>query len=209
MAGSADWIAWFLAAYFTFVAGFYACRLLFDKSRNRLLHHGDVGSRHWWGHLNFRIFRILIWGICVTRAFRPAVDTYIVVFSGLIAPWLQVTGALLLVLGFLTAVVGHNNLGEAWRSGIDPLGPARLVTNRLYAWSRNPMYLGVLTAQIGFFLALPSLFTLVCLVAGLMSVFSQVRLEETHLKGKFPSDYANYSANVSRWLQIKACKSVT
>jgi len=204
MAVSANWIAWFLAAYFTFVAGFYACRLLFDKSRNRLLHHGDIGSRQWWGHLSFRIFRILIWGICVTRAFRPAVDNYILVFSGLIALWLQVIGAVLLVLGFLTAVVGHNNLGEAWRSGIDPRGPARLVTNRLYAWSRNPMYLGVLTAQIGFFLALPSLFTLVCLVAGFMSVFSQVRLEETHLKGKFPLDYENYSANVSCWLQIKA-----
>jgi len=204
MAVSANWIAWFLAAYFTFVAGFYACRLLFDKSRNRLLHHGDIGSRQWWGHLSFRIFRILIWGICVTRAFRPAVDNYILVFSGLIALWLQVIGAVLLVLDFLTAVVGHNNLGEAWRSGIDPRGPARLVTNRLYAWSRNPMYLGVLTAQIGFFLALPSLFTLVCLVAGFMSVFSQVRLEETHLKGKFPLDYENYSANVSRWLQIKA-----
>lgn len=204
MAVSANWIAWFLAAYFTFVAGFYACRLLFDKSRNRLLHHGDIGSRQWWGHLSFRIFRILIWGICVTRAFRPAVDNYILVFSGLIALWLQVIGAVLLVLGFLTAVVGHNNLGEAWRSGIDPRGPARLVTNRLYAWSRNPMYLGVLTAQIGFFLALPSLFTLVCLVAGFMSVFSQVRLEEAHLKGKFPLDYENYSANVSRWLQIKA-----
>ena len=100
----------------------------------------------------------------------------------------------------MIAVTGHNNLGEVWRSGIDPDGPAKLVTTRLYGRSRNPMYLGVLAAQLGFFLALPSAFTLVCLMAGFAAVFSQVRLEEVHLGQQFPGQYANYLQNVPRWL---------
>lgn len=115
-------------------------------------------------------------------------------------PAVLFSGALLMLAGFVTSLKGHYDLGEYWRSGIDPSGPPAIVSRGLYARTRNPMYIGVLMGQMGFFLALPSVFTLVCLVAGALAILSQVRLEEAHLARVAPQEYLAYSQRVRRWL---------
>lgn len=190
----------FLAGFFTFVALFYSLRILLAATPTKRLFMGSRGSSHWIGHVSFRIFRVLIWGVCVGRLLVPTLDRYLLIFPGLQIVWLNLAGVVMMVAGFCLAGSGHSNLGKQWRSGIDPDGPAELVTAKLYSRSRNPMYLGVIIAQLGFYLALPSLFTLVCLVVGVAAIVNQVKLEETHLNLRFAKHYDAYRGSVRRWI---------
>ena len=115
-------------------------------------------------------------------------------------PAILVSGNVLLTLGFLSTLGIHFRLGREWRSGIDPGGPRHLISSGVYGFSRNPMFLSVAISQLGFFLAIPSLFSLVCLLVGLYTLHSQALAEETHLVGLFPEDYRDYASRVRRWI---------
>lgn len=91
-------------------------------------------------------------------------------------------------------------MADDWRSGIDEVRPGRLITEGPFAWSRNPIALLVQTAQLGLFLSLPSVFTLVCLVVGVWVMQSQVRLEEADLERRLGDAYRAYKARTPRWL---------
>ena len=148
----------------------------------------------------FRIFRFTIWMVCVLRWLFPAVDTYLGIFVDLNTWPIVLLGNILLTAGFLLTVLVHFNLGHQWRSGIDPCGPGELKTEGFYNYSRNPMFLGVATAQAGFFLALPSVFSAVCLLVGLYTLYKQTLAEEAHLLSVFAEDYKHYRGRVRRWL---------
>jgi len=62
------------------------------------------------------------------------------------------------------------------------------------------MYLGIVAAQVGFFLALPSIFSLICLVVGLIAIYRQTLVEEAHLTHRFSTQYKEYKLLVPRWL---------
>ena len=62
------------------------------------------------------------------------------------------------------------------------------------------MMLCVIAGQIGLFLALPSLFTLACLVIGVWAVISQVGIEEGILRRRFSVEYDAFAAQTPRWL---------
>ncbi|GAA58387.1 hypothetical protein P20652_0241 [Pseudoalteromonas sp. BSi20652] len=109
-------------------------------------------------------------------------------------------GNVMMASGCALSMVVHYAMGSLWRSGIDPKGPKELKTTGLYDYSRNPMYLGVAFAQLGFFFALPSVFTLLCLAIGLTALYRQTALEESHLVVSFPLEYPEYIKRVPRWL---------
>jgi protein-S-isoprenylcysteine O-methyltransferase Ste14 len=81
--------------------------------------------------------------------------------------------------------------------------PQQVVRNGLYRWSRNPMYVGVLTAiagqaivyrsrQIGFYL----------LIAAVVFHLVVVLLEEPHLARARGDFYSDYRRRVPRWLGL-------
>ncbi|MGB0733348.1 MAG: methyltransferase family protein [Pontibacterium sp.] len=109
-------------------------------------------------------------------------------------------GNVLLAMGFANAILLNVYMGNQWRSGIDPNGPTLLITQGLFKYSRNPMFLGVGIAQLGFFLALPSWFSLICLMVGWAAIYRQTISEEKHLQARFPDEYAIYTTKVRRWL---------
>jgi protein-S-isoprenylcysteine O-methyltransferase Ste14 len=192
----------YLAAFFTFVAGFYTFRIIY-KNRNTpsgVIFVGKKYCANWWNHLVFRIFRVVIWGVCVMRVFIPAIDHYLAVFTPLNTWPTVILGNILLTAGFIVVMLVHFNLATLWRSGVDPQGPNELKVNGFYKYSRNPMYLGVAAAQLGFFLALPSGFSLLCLAVGLTALYRQVLVEETHLAATFKQHYTQYQQRVPRWL---------
>lgn len=195
----------YLALFFTFVAAFYTVRILFLKQREQrdFVFPGNVCSDTWWNHLAFRVFRVLIWGVCVFRVPFPGLDTALVMLPGLQSDAVIGTGVVLLSLSFAYVLVVHFSMHMSWRSGIDPGGPATLMTGGFYKYSRNPMFLGVSLAQLGFFLALPSLFSLLCLCIGQVFLHRQIRSEERHLAQLFPDTYPAYCRKVGRWLTLR------
>lgn len=192
----------YLAVFYSFVAAFYAIRITAKKrtGSQEVVCPGSFLSPTWWNHTLFRVFRFSIWMVCLFRLFFPAVDNYLGIIVEIHVWPVVLAGIILLTAGFLLTVVVHFDWGQQWRSGIDPRGPEKLRTDGLYKYSRNPMFLGIATAQVGFFLALPCVFSGVCLVVGWYTLHRQTIAEEAHLLNRFPNDYRQYKDRVRRWL---------
>ncbi len=192
----------YLAVFYSLVAAFYAFRITAKKREGlrEVVFPGERFSSTWWNHMLFRVFRFTIWMVCLFRYFFPGIDSYLGLFVFLNVWPIVLAGNIMITAGFLFTAVIHFSLGRTWRSGIDPDKPDRLVTDGFYKLSRNPMFLGVATAQVGFLLAMPSVFSSVCLVVGLYALHSQTLAEEAHLIKLFPKDYRQYTGHVKRWL---------
>ncbi len=192
----------YLAVFYSGVAAFYATRIAVKKRDEScdIVFPGLRFSTTWWNHRLFSVFRMTIWMVCVARCFFPALDSYLGLFVGLNVGPVLLAGNMLLTVGFALALGVHFSLGRQWRSGIDPAGPTELRTDGFYSISRNPMFLGVATAQVGFLLALPSVFSAICLLVGWYTLHQQSLAEEAHLMRTFPSGYARYKNAVRRWL---------
>jgi protein-S-isoprenylcysteine O-methyltransferase Ste14 len=197
-----DFTRWFLALFFVGVAAFYTVRIIVAKRRMHAspVFSGEPGTLHWATHTVFRVFRVLILGVCLVRLAWPGLDRYLVTFDALWRPVVLVLGCSLLVGSFLAVILIHYYMGEEWRSGTRAEDRTRLITTGPFTVSRNPMMLCVIVAQVGLFLALPSLFTLVCLVLGVWAVNAQVGVEERLLRQRFGEDYDTYVSHTPRWL---------
>jgi protein-S-isoprenylcysteine O-methyltransferase Ste14 len=122
------------------------------------------------------------------------------------AAWnfVPVLGIMLLLVGgsiMLLCVFTFATTGAGTPAPFDP--PQRLVSNRLYAHVRNPMYFGMGTALVGEALLFPAQrnailgMTAFCFVA--VNVFILL-YEEPALTRKFGPSYEEYRKNVPRWI---------
>lgn len=193
---------YYLAAFYTFVAVFYAVRMTLKKraGQEKVVHAGKTLSAPWWNYTLFRFFRVAIWIVCVFRCFIPSIDTAIGYFNALTLWPVLLTGILMITGSFMFVVQVHMSCKDNWRSGIDPNGPNNLKTDGLYRYSRNPMFLGIGLAQLGFFLCLPSVFSLICLAIGWYTLYGQTVAEEKYLSQRFKDDYLTYTQAVRRWV---------
>ncbi len=117
----------------------------------------------------------------------------------LAAPW-PLLGLLPVALGLLVAVQGSRLFARAGTNIVPFTESATLVTNGVFAWSRNPMYLGMLLVLGGAavllntwlpYLVLPAFYTL--LRVGF------VRVEERLMEATFGEEYLDYRSRVRRW----------
>jgi protein-S-isoprenylcysteine O-methyltransferase Ste14 len=75
------------------------------------------------------------------------------------------------------------------------------VTDGVYAFTRNPMYVGMALIFAGVAIRFDSLVALVVLPLVLLWVRTQViAREERYLTGKFGENYLAYTRKVRRWL---------
>jgi protein-S-isoprenylcysteine O-methyltransferase Ste14 len=90
------------------------------------------------------------------------------------------------------------------RTTADPRAPARartLVTSGVYGLTRNPMYLGLLLALLGWAAYLGNAATLLGpLLWALWLGRFQIAPEERILRERFGEHYTRYAARVRRWL---------
>ena len=90
------------------------------------------------------------------------------------------------------------------RTGQDPK-PWRetpvIVSNGIYRWSRNPMYVGMALLQAGVGVGLSNGWILVLIPLVLVAVYATaVRHEEAYLEQKFGNTYRDYKQSVRRWI---------
>ncbi len=114
---------------------------------------------------------------------------------------LVVSCALLVAGGiiYIWCVWDFATFGRGTPAPID--APKQLVVRGLYRYTRNPMYLGILTVILGwaiFFNSFNLVFYAVC-VGGCLHLFV-VFYEEPHLQKTFGHTYDQYHAEVRRWL---------
>ena len=197
-----DGLRVFVATYFVMVLVIYLTKLMAARARFgvSLQQYGAVGSSQWIGRMAFEFFRWAILIYALLRVPFASIDDQLGAISVLERASVGLFGAALMLLGLAVVAYAHNYLGSDWRSGTTPDGPARLITEGPFAATRNPVFLGVQCAQLGFFLAAPNVFTLVALVAGLIAIQAQTRVEERHLAQRFGDEYQAYAARTRRWV---------
>lgn len=80
--------------------------------------------------------------------------------------------------------------------------PERLVTTGVYAWTRNPMYLGHIIYMIGVALAFQSWLGALIAIARAVWFHSRVLRDEKRLVVQFGEPYVAYLRKVRRWLPL-------
>jgi len=121
-----------------------------------------------------------------------------------LSPLIRTVGAgAIAASGGLLALTGKIAFGRA-RTTINPLRPenaSSLVTSGVYRFTRNPMYLGLFLALLGWSVHLSSLFVFVgpVLLVLYLGRF-QIAPEERVLAAKFGEAYLEYTSRVRRWL---------
>jgi protein-S-isoprenylcysteine O-methyltransferase Ste14 len=187
-----------LACYFTFVALYYTTKLMALRARTGVSHadFGGPGTSQYVAHRLFRAFRLLIWLLCVARVFWPGIDAILVPFNPLAGTGLLALGLSLLLVSLGLVIYLHSYMGESWRSAVGPEPPKILITNGPFGHMRHPFFTAVAIGQFGFFLALPSLFSLLCLAIGIAVLFVQGRFEERSLAAAFGSAWQAYARAV-------------
>ena len=107
------------------------------------------------------------------------------------------------VAGVCVALLGIASFRRA-RTTVNPLKPEKasaLVMSGIYRYTRNPMYLGLLLALLGwaFFLANALAFAFLPVFILYMNRF-QIEPEERVLASVFGQDFMAYLSKVRRWL---------
>jgi protein-S-isoprenylcysteine O-methyltransferase Ste14 len=113
---------------------------------------------------------------------------------------LRPSGLMLLLAGIAIMVVGQLDLGASWRVGIEERARPGLVTDGLYRFSRNPIFLAMLLALTGYALLVPTWLSLLALVLAFVGIRQQVGEEEAWLARAYGDDYRRYARRVGRFV---------
>jgi Phospholipid methyltransferase len=107
----------------------------------------------------------------------------------------------LMIWGYLQYRLCGGYRGKRGGGGPGPeVPPDRLVTTGLYAYTRNPMYLGHLIFLIGLTLTLRSWLAALITVAVAVWFHCRVRADERNLAVKLGQEYVEYTKTVKRWI---------
>jgi protein-S-isoprenylcysteine O-methyltransferase Ste14 len=121
----------------------------------------------------------------------------------LLLPWRVFIGCALAATGLAVTLAGVLAFRRA-QTTINPLHPetaARLVASGIYRRTRNPMYVGLLLALMGWawYLAHPLAAVLPFVFAAYLTRF-QIEPEERALAARFGEEFSAYRATTRRWL---------
>ena len=189
----------FLIVYFFFVF-FLRSYLLWKRTGVNPLTFNKTDDAHGYNGKVFTFISILEFVVVFIYAFKNEWYQYHLPFWYLEHSYLQYIGWGLLLLSLVLVWIAQSQMANSWRIGIDEKNKTELVTRGLFAYSRNPIFLGVMIANFGLFLIIPNAFTLLIVSLSLVSINTQIRLEETFLKSSHGKEYQDYLNQVRRWL---------
>ncbi len=109
-------------------------------------------------------------------------------------------GIILSFTGLFLAFMAQLQMGDSWRLGLNENETISLIKHGLFKYSRNPVYLGILVSNIGFFLLMPNAVSLCFLALSYVSIEVKIRLEENYLLNTKGLAYENYLNRVRRWI---------
>ena len=171
----------FLIVYFFFVF-FLRSYLLWKRTGVNPLTFGKSDNTHGYNGKVFTSISLIEFVVVFVYAFKNEWYQYLLPFWYLENNSLQYFGWGLLVLSLIVVWIAQSQMADSWRIGIDEENKTELVTNGLFSISRNPIFLGIMIANIGLFLVIPNAFTLLIVSLSTVSINTQIRLEESFLE---------------------------
>ena len=110
------------------------------------------------------------------------------------------TGFCVGMVGDLIFLISVLCMKDSWRAGIPNQDKTELVTDGIYAYSRNPAFLGFDLQYIGVLLMFCNLLTGVFTVFAVVMLHLQIMQEERYLTATFGRAYLDYRNRVFRYL---------
>ena len=112
-------------------------------------------------------------------------------------------GSFMIIIG-LIIILSAIILFKKYQTTITPLNPSnatKLITDGIYKFSRNPMYLGLLLVLVGIsiILSLTGGFFFILLFILYINLF-QIIPEENAMVDLFKDEFLEYKKNVRRWI---------
>ena len=188
----------FFLVYF-FLVFFLRSFLLWKRTKINPLTFNKGDDAHGYNGKVFSIISIIEVVVLFLYAFVPNWEKYLLPFWYLKNEYLTYVGWFLLVFSLAFVWFAQSNMRDSWRIGIDEEHKSELITDGFFAFSRNPIFSGIMIANIGLFLVLPNAFTLLIIALSTISINTQVRLEEEFLEEEFGDKYVDYKSSVRRW----------
>ena len=112
----------------------------------------------------------------------------------------RLTGFCVGMLGDLIFLISVLCMKDSWRAGIPEEDRTELVTDGIYAFSRNPAFLGFDLQYIGVLLMFCNLLTAAFTVFAVSMLHLQILQEERYLTAAFGPEYLQYRRHVLRYL---------
>lgn len=142
--------------------------------------------------------KIVTYLVLVVEAISIIVNTYLDLV------WMRVAGIVLGMLGVGVFIVSVITMRDSWRAGVPKDDKTELVTSGIYAYSRNPAFLGFDLIYIGELLLFFNRYLLVItLLAVIMLHLQIVNVEEDFLIATFGDAYLEYRKKVCRYIGRK------
>lgn len=155
----------------------------------------------------YRVGGAILFLYLLARTLWPEIDAAAGLIPSLTSPAVAWIGLAILVAGSLVILAAQVQMGASWRIGLDQERTG-LVTTGLFAWSRNPTFLGMMAVVLGAFLIAPTTVTAAVLIAAWIAFSVQIRMEEEHLHRVHGVVYDRYRAAVSRWIAVRFRKGI-
>ncbi len=159
---------------------------------------GKSDSAHDYIGAIMKIITGLLVLVVILYAFLPAWYDWLVPIPYLERDEIKWTGLIIAHLALIWIVIAQQQMKNSWRIGIDEENSTGLVTSGLFAYSRNPIFLGMLFSVFGLFLVLPNLITFFVAVSSYIVIQIQIRLEEEFLGRQHGEAYTQYKERVRR-----------
>lgn len=115
---------------------------------------------------------------------------------------LALPAAVVALVGDAVVIVAQVQMGRAWRIGVREGDAPLFVSHGLFRFSRNPIFVGMITVGLAAALASQLWWAWAALAVFIVSCAVQVRVEERHLEASFGQSYRDFRATVPRWLGL-------
>jgi len=188
----------FLLVYFFFVF-FLRSYLLWKRTGVNPLTFSKTDDAHGYNGKVFTFISFLELAVVFIYAFKNEWYQYLLPFWYLEYSYLNYIGWGLLMLSLVLVWAAQSQMANSWRIGIDENNKTELVTSGLFSISRNPIFLGIMLANVGLLLIIPNAFTLLIVSLSTISINTQIRLEEAFLVKSHGKSYTDYCLKVRRW----------
>ena len=150
--------------------------------------------------LYFKLTLIAMFIYVIVYALFPNWHEKFFPITGLDKQTIKYIGLAILFVSFVWTVIAQGHMKISWRIGIDSDTKTELITSGLFAFSRNPIFFGMILSLVGLFLTTPNALTVLFLALGYVLIQIQIRLEEEFLTKEHGQDYMIYKQKVRRFI---------
>ena len=148
--------------------------------------------------LYFKLTLILMFIYIFLFASFPNLHDEFLPITHLSNSFIKYAGYALLGFALVWTIMAQRHMETSWRIGIDKETKTELVTTGLFAFSRNPIFFGMIMALAGLFLTTPNALTGLFLILCYVLIQIQIRLEEEFLLKEHGQKYLEYKKKVRR-----------